>query len=102
VFYKLGDLEPRDRLLVTRADGQVAVFRVDEVGRYPKDDFPTALVYGETDYAALRLITCGGVFDRGTGQYLDNIVVFATLVGVQGDVDASSQPSPAQARISGP
>jgi sortase (surface protein transpeptidase) len=102
VFYKLGDLEPRDRLLVTRADGQVAVFRVDGVGRYPKDDFPTALVYGETDYAALRLITCGGVFDRGTGQYLDNIVVFATLVGVQGDVDGSSQPSPAQARISGP
>lgn len=90
VFYKLGDLQPQDRVLVTRADGQVAVFAVDKIGRYPKDDFPTALVYGETDHAALRLITCGGVFDRGTGHYLDNIVVFATLVGVQGDVDAAS------------
>jgi len=102
VFYRLGDLQPQDRVLVTRADGQVAVFRVDGIGQYPKDDFPTALVYGETDHAALRLITCGGVFDRGTGHYLDNIVVFATLVGVQGDADASSEPSPAQARISGP
>lgn len=91
VFYKLGDLQPQDRVLVTRADGQVAVFAVDMIGRYPKDDFPTALVYGETDHAALRLITCGGVFDRGTGHYLDNIVVFATLVGVQGDVDAASE-----------
>ena len=31
---------------------------------YPKDKFPTAEVYGPTPTAELRLITCGGTFDR--------------------------------------
>jgi len=81
VFFSLGDLRPGDKVLVTRADGLVAVFRVDGVRRYPKDHFPTLLVYGNTDHAALRLITCGGAFDSATGHYVDNIVVFASLVG---------------------
>jgi hypothetical protein len=81
VFFNLGDLRRGDKVLVTRADGLVAVFRVDGVRRYPKNRFPTQLVYGNTDHAALRLITCGGSFDHATGHYLDNIVVFASLVG---------------------
>lgn len=80
VFYNLGDLRPGDTVLVTRADGLVAVFSVDGVRRYPKNHFPTLLVYGNTDHAALRLITCGGAFDSATGHYVDNIVVFASLV----------------------
>ncbi|HYN37224.1 MAG TPA: class F sortase [Actinomycetota bacterium] len=83
VFFILGDLRRGDKVLVTRADGLVAVFRVDGVRRYPKDHFPTLLVYGNTDHAALRLITCGGPFDYATGHYVDNIVVFASLVGFQ-------------------
>ena len=47
---------------------------------YPKDAFPTLEVYGNTDHAALRLITCGGQFDASTRNYLDNIVVYASLV----------------------
>jgi hypothetical protein len=82
VFFNLGDMRPGDEVLVTRTDGLVAVFRVDGVRHYPKDDFPTRLVYGSTDHAALRLITCGGPFDFATGHYIDNIVVFASLVGV--------------------
>jgi len=81
VFFNLGDLRPGDKVLVARADGVVAIFRVDGVRRYPKDHFPTLLVYGTTDHAALRLITCGGPFDNATGHYIDNIVVFASLVG---------------------
>jgi hypothetical protein len=81
VFFNLGDLRPGGRVLITRADGLVAVFKVDGVRRYPKDHFPTQLVYGNTDHAALRLITCGGRFDHATGHYPDNIVVFASLVG---------------------
>lgn len=80
VFYKLGDLRPRDKVLVTRADGKVATFVVDEVKRFHKSQFPTKLVYGNTDHAALRLITCGGPFDRDTGSYRDNVVVMASLV----------------------
>ena len=83
VFYRLGALRQGDRILVTRADGLVAVFKVDGVRPYPKDKFPARLVYGETPHAALRLITCGGTFDRATGHYRDNLVVFASLEGTQ-------------------
>jgi len=68
-------------VLVARADGSTAVFSVDDVHRYPKSNFPSELVYGNTDHAALRLITCGGAFDRAARSYVDNIVVTATLVG---------------------
>jgi hypothetical protein len=82
VFYDLGALRPGDAVSVTRADHTVAVFRVDGVNVYDKGDFPTLLVYGNTPDPQLRLITCGGPFDSATHHYLDNIVVFATLVGV--------------------
>lgn len=67
--------------MVTRRDGTVAVFEVESVDQFSKDDFPTELVYGATDDAALRLITCGGEFDNAERSYRDNIVVFATLIG---------------------
>jgi Sortase domain len=68
-------------VVVVRADGSTARFRVDAVHRYAKDDFPTTTVYGPTHDAQLRLITCGGEFDRAAGSYRDNVVVTATLVG---------------------
>jgi sortase (surface protein transpeptidase) len=80
VFFKLGALRPRDTVTVTRADHTVAVFRVERVVEYPKAHFPTAEVYGDTDRAALRLITCGGRFDSSALSYEDNIVAYASLV----------------------
>lgn len=82
VFYRLGALRPGDRVLITRADRRIAVFTVNAVRRYPKDAFPTALVYGNTSNAQLRLITCGGSFDSSTGHYRDNVVAFAQLTSV--------------------
>lgn len=82
VFFNLGRLIPGDEVDVTRADGLVAVFRVDRVAEYPKTSFPSSLVYGSTDYAALRLVTCGGKFDSRSRSYLDNIVAYASLVAV--------------------
>jgi hypothetical protein len=79
VFFRLGDLTPHDTIEVTRADGSVASFVVEAVRRFHKSNFPTQLVYGNTDHATLRLITCGGPFDRSTGHYLDNVVVTASL-----------------------
>jgi hypothetical protein len=78
VFFDLGRLRPGQEIRVTRADTRVTTFTVDGVGAYPKDHFPTDLVYGPADVAGLRLITCGGRFDDRTGNYVDNIVVFAT------------------------
>ena len=80
MFFRLGELQAGDLVSIDRADGSTAVFEVDAVRRYPKDDFPTQTVYGDIDHAGLRLLTCGGAFDDASGHYLDNIVVFASLV----------------------
>ncbi|MFD2090707.1 class F sortase [Blastococcus deserti] len=79
VFYSLGELVAGDRIEVTREDGSVVAFLVDEVRLVPKDDFPTLDVYGNTDGPELRLITCGGPFDSAARSYEDNVVVFASL-----------------------
>lgn len=78
-FAHLGTLVVGDTVTVTRLDGSRAEFSVTAVQRHPKDRFPTDAVYGAIDHAGLRLITCGGDFDRRTGHYVDNIVVFAKL-----------------------
>ena len=80
VFFRLGALKPGDLVYITLADRQVAVFKITGVRLYPKDHFPTSTVYGNTDYAALRLITCGGSFDEQSHHYDSNVVAFASLV----------------------
>ena len=80
VFYDLQKLKPGDKVTVTRKDGSKPVFRVTRVAQFPKDQFPTALVYGNLDHAGLRLITCGGSFNSASGHYEDNFVAFADLV----------------------
>lgn len=83
VFFRLGALHPGDQVQVTRADGSRATFLVTGVRRYAKSRFPTRLVYGPVSYAALRLITCGGPFDRTSGHYRDNTIVFAVLTATR-------------------
>jgi hypothetical protein len=78
VFFHLGSLKAGDQIQVTRNDGTVAGFTVDGVKSYPKTAFPTELVYGPSDKAGLRLVTCGGQFDQKKRSYPDNIIVFAT------------------------
>ncbi|MFJ3503715.1 class F sortase [Streptomyces sp. NPDC090135] len=81
VFLNLGVLNPGNTVRVARADGKVAVFTVDRIKTYAKDDFPDEEVYGATGRPELRLLTCGGAFDRKTG-YEANIVVFAHLTDI--------------------
>jgi sortase (surface protein transpeptidase) len=83
VFYQLGALGKGAEVDVTRSDGSVAVFVVNSVESYPKDNFPTQTVYQNLPYAGLRLITCGGTFDPQKGSYESNIVAFATLSSVR-------------------
>jgi Sortase domain len=79
VFFRLGALRPGNDIDVTLADGITAIFRVTGVREYSKDKFPSKTVYGPANYAALRVITCGGAFDYSTGHYLNSVVVFASL-----------------------
>jgi hypothetical protein len=79
IFFRLKELGPGDAVEVSREDGSVARFIVYSVKRVAKKDFPTDEVYGDTEGAELRLITCGGVFDRNARSYQDNIIAFAKL-----------------------
>ena len=79
VFYRLRDLNPGDEVRVTRADRSEVVFVVDRVEQHPKNRFPTEAVYAPTPDATLRLITCGGSFDRSSRHYRDNVIAFAHL-----------------------
>ena len=82
VFYDLKTLKVGDEVKVTRADGRTAIFSVEGVETFAKDRFPTDTVFGTIDHAGLRLITCGGTYDSAANRYLDNVVVFASLVDV--------------------
>lgn len=81
VFFALRELTTGDEVTVAREDGGTALFRVTSVEQFPKGAFPTDAVYADIDHSGLRLITCGGSFDRQARSYSDNIVVFAALVG---------------------
>ncbi|GAA4542345.1 class F sortase [Amycolatopsis samaneae] len=81
IFYRLHELAPGDRVAVERADGSVLTFVVRRTIHAPKDHFPTGEVYGRTAGPELRLITCGGSFDRTARSYRDNVIVFAQLEG---------------------
>jgi len=76
----LKDLGEGDTIFVDRADGSEAVFATERIERHDKDDFPTDAVYGDTPDSQLRLITCGGKFDRRHRTYLDNVIVYAVRV----------------------
>ena len=81
VFYRLRELRRGDRVEVVRAGGSRVTFTVQRVEQYPKRRFPTADVYYPTLEPMLRLVTCGGAFDRSTHHYTDNVIVFASLGG---------------------
>lgn len=79
VFSRLHELEPGDAITVQRSDGRAVQFTVDSVRSYVKSEFPTQAVYGWTAAPVLRLVTCGGAFDRSRRSYLSNVVVYASL-----------------------
>ena len=77
VFARLRNLKPGDEVTVTRADRSSVIFVIDRVESHPKNAFPTRAVYDPTPGATLRLITCGGSFDRSAGHYRANVIAFA-------------------------
>jgi hypothetical protein len=79
VFAGLAGLPAGARVLVTRADGSSVVFRVTRVEQRRRSRFPVEAVYWPTLRPELRLVTCGGRYDRARGGYQSNVIVFAVL-----------------------
>ncbi|MFI1783224.1 class F sortase [Streptomyces rubiginosohelvolus] len=89
VFYGLSAVKPGARIEVTRTDGSVAEFTVDDVQLVTRERFDAQTAYGprEDGRAELRLITCGGTYDHKTRSYTANVVVSAYLTGAKGAAD---------------
>lgn len=79
VFFYLSRLRPGNAIVVNLADHAVVHFTVIGVREYSKSNFPDRIVYGMRSYSALQLVTCGGVFNRATGHYESNIVVYTAM-----------------------
>lgn len=77
-FFRLSEVRAGDEIFVDHDDGTTSRFLSERVERHPKEKFPTEEVYGDRAAPELRLVTCGGVFDRATGHYRDNVVVWAS------------------------
>lgn len=80
VLFLLGKLEEGDEILIEREDGSTAVFEVTEMERNSQKAFPTSKVYGNLNFAGLRVITCSGVYDKEKLRYTHNLIVYAKLV----------------------
>ena len=87
VFYRLSELQSGDRVRVRREDGSRLTFAVRRTAVYDRDEVPAQRVYRTQGRPGLHLLTCGGTFDEESGQYSDNVVVFAELVDRRGAPD---------------
>ena len=79
VFFALRKLKPGDVITVRRANGSALRFTVELVETVPKRALPRARIWNPTERPTLRLITCGGRFDRRVRSYDSNVVVYAAL-----------------------
>ena len=79
-FYRLGEMEPGERVDVVLDDGTTRVYEVVERTIYGKDDLPRNRIWRNTGPESLVLITCGGSYNPDIRRYRENIVVYAVPV----------------------
>lgn len=81
-FSDIGRLKPGNVVYVhgKRKGKKVTLrFRVTGVRSYMKTALPYQKIFNQEVAGRLAIVTCGGAFDAQTGNYLENIVVFAVL-----------------------
>ncbi|MFJ8859568.1 class F sortase [Streptomyces sp. NPDC102451] len=95
VFYGLSTARPGEKIRVSRDDGKVAEFTIDDVQVFTRERFDAQKAYGprEDGRAELRLITCGGTYDHASHAYTANVVVSAYLTA-----EKSTEKSTAKSR----
>jgi sortase (surface protein transpeptidase) len=83
VFFRIKALKPGEKIRVIRDDAEVAEFTVDSVQVLSRDRFDAHQAYGPraSGRAELRLVTCGGSYDRASRSYTANVIVSAYLTG---------------------
>lgn len=76
-FAVLASVTEGEPVLVTLAGGRVLRYRVVARERFDKAAVPMGRIFDRGGAPRLTLVTCGGAFDRSSGNYRDNIVVTA-------------------------
>lgn len=79
VFFRLRELVAGDRIRVRHRDGSSSHFVVRAREQRRKEELPVGRIWNDTRRPVLRLVTCGGDFDRGERSYRSNVIVYATL-----------------------
>lgn len=62
------------------ADGKTYSYRVSETHLYDSDTAPVDEIIGDTPVESVTLITCEGVFEKGSAEYNKRRVVRAERV----------------------
>lgn len=79
VFYYMNQLSQGDQIIVTDKNGKNLTFEVVEMRSYPFDQVPLQEIFGLSDKPKLNLITCTGVWNQGSRNYSNRLVVSAEL-----------------------
>jgi hypothetical protein len=81
---RIGDLKPGNTVYIygVRTGNQKVrlTLKVAAVRTYEKATLPYAEIFNQNSPGRVAIVTCGGPFDNATGNYLDNIVVYAVPV----------------------
>ena len=80
-FYRLGELDPGDPVLVRLSDRRVRRYRVVAREEWPKTATPLDRLFSRDGAPRLTLVTCGGGFREDVGSYQDNVAVTAVPEG---------------------
>ncbi|MET9884882.1 class F sortase [Streptomyces sp. NPDC006430] len=96
VFYGLSSTHPGAKVRVVRMDGSVAEFTIEDVRVYERAGFDPHRAYGPRikGRAELRLVTCGGTYDKAAKEYTANVVVSAYLTGTGKAADEAPDTGP--------
>ncbi len=76
-FTHLGRIPVGSVVSVRQADGAVLNFRVVGVDQVVKSAFDQKGLFRTTGTPRLVLVTCGGIYDRATHNFADNVIVYA-------------------------
>jgi len=82
VFYNLKKLQPGDKVIVTRGDNKIFTYRVvtNKVYSYNSVDMNQVLAPINRGVPGLNLMTCTGQIIKGTSEFNQRLVVFASLI----------------------
>ena len=77
VFFHLDRLRMGDPIDVDFDDGTTLTFVVSHAERVPKGELDFDSIFSTSGEPLLRLVTCGGGFNRTSRSYEDNVVITA-------------------------